>query len=199
LWEPVGVVVLSGPAVSTQQAGVVVGTPSNDACPANEVVIGYQGFLSSAGFANPPGPVTHVVSVIQTLCGVPALGGPTLSAITVTPGTTLGARGSDRGMPWSAPCPPNEIVEGFSGRVGFYLDQIQFVCANWTLATATAADAGTGLSMDHTSLLTAAGGSGGTPFPLQTCPPGQMATGSAVQAGQFVSAFGLICSSPSIQ
>ncbi len=193
---PKEVVFLSGSTMTTEQAGDVDGSVSSDVCPTNQVVIGYRGSLSSDVFVNAPGPATPVIGVIQTLCGALSLGDASSSELSIASGAVLAARGMDPGAAWSANCPPDEVVEGFSGRRGFYLDQVQITCAGWTLSPL---DAAPGLAIAGTTTLAATGGGGGMPFPFEQCPRGEMATGTTIQAGQYVEGFGLICAAPSLQ
>jgi hypothetical protein len=169
----------------TVQQGGPGGSPYVDICPGNQVVIGYQGFLTA------PSVGLTLVGGIETVCGELAVGESSV-ALTTRPGAILPMRGGSRTSPWLQMCPADEVVVGFSGRSGLYLDQIAFECAPW-VATEAGDDAEPSLGRMVT--LTAAGGDSGGPF-VVPCPDGQVARGSHVGAGDWVDAFGLICGSP---
>jgi hypothetical protein len=165
------------------------GIAHSDQCPANEAVIGYQGDVTDAD----AGLQTPVVSRIRTVCGTLSLDGTASNQVLVGPGATLPLRGLYSGPPWSQVCPANQVVVGFGGRSGDYLDQIGFECGHWV---ASASGGGTSFTMDTNTTLMPAGGDGGSAFPAVACPPGQMAIGTELRSGLFVDAFSLVCGTP---
>jgi hypothetical protein len=183
-------VVLTG-QTATGWHGGDGGTPYTDTCPDKQVVIGYQG----ATFGDGDGGVllTPVVSVIQAVCGTLSVAGPPSDPVAVTPGSPLTARGMMQTAAWSQMCPAEQVVVGFSGRSGNFVDRLAFMCAHWIVSIH---DGGASLSADSLTTLPAAGGLGGIAFPLEMCPAGQMATGSRVRAGFYVDQFALLCSTP---
>jgi hypothetical protein len=172
---------------ATAQQGGDGGSPSLDVCPSGQVVVGYRGVVSNPGIV--------IVGNLQTLCGIASVGGAASDQVVVAPGAALPVRGTAPGTPWTQQCPTDQIVIGFSGRSGNLLDQIRFTCAHWIVSSS---DAGPSLSIDSVTTLIAAGGGGGSAFPLQECPPGQMAVGSLIDSGDWIDAFGLVCGMPSI-
>jgi hypothetical protein len=183
------VVVLSG-QTATGWHGGDGGVPYTDTCPASQVVIGYEG----ATFVDVDGGIkTPVVSIIQGVCGTLSVSGPASDPVAVTAGSALNARGSLQTALWSQMCPAEQVVIGFSGRTGDFVDRLAFMCAHWIVSIA---DGGASLSADSLTTLPAAGGLGGVAFPLEMCPPGQMATGDRLRAGFFVDQFALLCSTP---
>jgi hypothetical protein len=184
------VIVLRG-QTATGWHGGDGGDPYTDTCPASQVVTGYVGatFVDVDG----GGPLTPVVSVVQAVCGAVHLAGDASDTIAVSPGSVLNARGSMQTALWSQMCPDEQVVVGFSGRSGNFVDRLAFVCAHWI---ASIGDGGISLSADSLTTLPGAGGFGGAAFPLEMCPPGQMATGEQIRAGFFVDQFALLCSTP---
>jgi hypothetical protein len=185
----VEVVILNGQ--STTQEGGDGGSAYTDTCPPGEVVIGYRGDLLP-----PDSGLIVVVSRIQTLCGAIVLEGSAPGLVSFTPGAQLPERGMFSGPSWWEPCPANEVVVGFSGHSGEYVDQLAFQCGQWIVASG---DGGPVLTMTATTSLPAVGGGGGSPFPAAACPPGQMATGTALRSGFWLDAFSLICGTPSLE
>ncbi len=175
-----------GDAATGQQGGDG-GRPFADLCPEGEAVIGYRGYL-----AVPPG--LTIVGVIQTMCGSLSLNPSSPGQVTTTEGPVSPERGaSQEGGAWMRTCPANEVVVGFVGRSGRYLDQVAFECAAWTLDP----DAGGMFAMGTPATLEAAGGDGGSPYEA-SCPSGQLARGSFGRSGLWVDAFGLLCGTPTL-
>jgi hypothetical protein len=92
-------------------------------------------------------------------------------------------------------CPTNQVVVGMNGRSGSYLDQVAFVCAPLSM---TSGPMGYSVSIGATTVLTAAGGPGGSVF-QDPCPAGQIARGSnsSVFSG-VIDRMGLVCGTPSL-
>jgi hypothetical protein len=126
----------------TAQAGGPGGVSYVDICPGNQVVIGYQGFVTAASVG------ATLVGAIETVCGVLTFG-ETSPDLATSPGATFPMRGNSRTGPWAQMCPANEVVVGFSGHSGLYLDQIAFECALWA-----ATDGGDGGNLSSESAVT---------------------------------------------
>jgi hypothetical protein len=93
----------------------------DDRCPAGQVVIGHHGAISDQ---------RTYVGRVQLLCGslrVTRTEPP--YTVEVTPGTTLPARGHTMGTPWTAICPSNEVVVGYSGQADTYVESLRTHCA----------------------------------------------------------------------
>ena len=165
------------------------GAPYIDTCPGNQVVIGYQGYVTNVLDAG-----DELVGSIQTICGQLAIGGASMDQVVTSPGATLSARGQSPDSPWTQMCPANQTVIGFEGQSGEYLDRIAFTCAHWT---ATTTPNGVVLARDMTDTAVAQGGDGGTAF-QESCPAGQVARGSAIRAGFWIDSFALICTTPTL-
>jgi hypothetical protein len=186
-----GVEVVLLPGQSTVQVGMDGGSPYTDTCPTGQVVIGYRGEV-----VPPDSGLIVVVSRIQTLCGAIVLDETASDPVSITPGFVLPERGTYAGPSWSEACAQNEVVVGFSGRSGQYVDQLAFQCGHWIVSSE---DGGPVLTLSATTSLAPVGGDGGSPFPLAACPTGQMAIGSALRAGFWLDAFSLQCGTPSLE
>jgi hypothetical protein len=178
------VVDVSGEAGTSEQGGTTGGAFSNP-CPGDQVVIGFQGFLT------PPSVGLTLIGAIQAVCGSMSLE-PSQGQIVTTPGANLAVYGTGQVGPWIQMCSANEIVVGFTGRSGIALDQVAFECAPWAFDV----EAGV-FSMGASVTLTAAGGDGGSAYTVP-CPPGQLARGVEGRSGEWVDAFGLICGVPGL-
>lgn len=165
------------------------GAPYIDTCPGNQVVIGYQGYVTTVVDGG-----DELVGSIQTFCGQLSMGGPAMDQVVTSPGATLSARGESPDTPWTQMCPADQTVIGFDGQSGLYVDRIAFTCAHWT---ATTTPNGIVLARDATDTAVAQGGDGGTAF-QESCPAGQVARGSAIRAGFWIDSFALICTTPTL-
>jgi hypothetical protein len=93
----------------------------DDRCPPGQVVIGHQGAVSDE---------KPYVGRVQMLCGglrVTRTEPP--FTVEVTPGTMLAARGHSAGVPWTAICPSNEVVVGYSGQADTFVESLRTHCA----------------------------------------------------------------------
>jgi hypothetical protein len=178
-------IALSGLSLTAQQGGPG-GTAYTDTCPGSQAVIGYQGYIT------PPSVGLTLVGGIQALCAEIFLSATGVESI---PGATLPVRGTSQNGPWMQVCPAGEVVVGFSGHSGDFLDRVAFVCAQ--LGTSDGEGGEEILSIEGETTLPFAGGDGGTPYAV-TCPPGQIARGSNLFAGEWVNLFGLVCGTPAL-
>src|SRR5580658_5309355 len=219
---------------STMEHGGSGGVPYADTCRNDQAVTGYAGSLATATvLVSSNGTTvtvqTLIIGSIQTVCGALTVGAD--GRLLTSPGDALAVRGTepdagqaDGGPPmsWLEVCPDNEVVIGFSGRTGDYVDQLVFICAEWTFSRIDGGSAGeeegadgaggagedgaadeggnpsSGWSLGEMTTLPQAGGQGGSSFTPEMCPPGQMALGSEVHSGVVVDAFGLLCGTPSV-
>ncbi|HEX3695129.1 MAG TPA: hypothetical protein VH374_07040 [Polyangia bacterium] len=163
------------------------GGPFQDACPGGQAVIGFSGTVTVAN------PALGVVNgQIGTRCGVIQILGTT---VTVISGAVLPTHGVLEPTLWTRTCPANQVVVGFAGHMGSFLDQLVFNCAPLTAAS----DApGAALTPGTATALMPVGGDGGGAFAQITCPAGQIASGSLVRTGDYLDAVSLICSSATI-
>jgi hypothetical protein len=180
---PTGIVL--GSRTSTVIEGGTTGTGFDDLCPTGQVVIGYDG-----GQHQPQ----NYIGSLRATCGTIAVTPGTL-AVTITPAGQLALHGGDVATPWSRHCGTDEMVFGFAGRTGLYVDQLTFLCAR--LGITTTFNTYT-LSYQLTRALAPVGGTGGNAFANQLCPGGGVAVGDSGRDGQYIDAFGLVCSVPSL-
>jgi hypothetical protein len=156
------------------------GELATDLCPANQVIVGYAGTLTDPG-------ILLVGSVQATCAALVAMGD---GGVTTRADASLTARGQGTLSPWTQACPANAVVVGFSGGSGVALDRIAIACAELHAVDG-------GIAQDPPTSLPAAGGDGGTAFD-DPCPPGQVARGNVVRAGEWIDALGLVCGTPSL-
>ncbi len=181
------VVIRSGQA--TAQLGGDGGDPYTDICPTGEAVVGFHGetLPDDAG-------LIVVVAQIQASCGKLAV--DPSGAVTVAPIAMLPEHGMYTGPSWADLCGANQVVVGFSGRSGQYVDDLSFECAHWVVSNVGGSAV---LTIDGTSTLPPAGGDGGSAFPAVSCPPGEMAVGTALRSGFWLDAFSLVCGTPGLE
>jgi hypothetical protein len=184
-----GQIVLEGASATEQHGSLTSGTLYTDICPGSQALIGYAGTVID--FVQADGSILSLIGSLQGFCG--ELGFSAGGRMTVLPGAALPLRGRSGDVAtWSQMCPGDSVVVRFDGHSGIALDQVAFTCASWV---APLSDAGRELSIDVTTTLPAAGGTGGGAF-QDGCPFGQMARGQAVRSGSWIDAFGLVCATP---
>jgi hypothetical protein len=112
--------------------------------------------------------------------------------VTVSSEGTLPTRGMPQGQAFTALCPANQMVVGFEGRAGSFIDQFVVVCAPLTAASFPFLSVARGTF----SKLTAVGGTGGDVF-QNGCPAGAIAVGYRGEAVTVVDTLALACAVPS--
>jgi hypothetical protein len=187
---PMGVTVGTQRTDTALQAPSTGGTVFRDNCPADAALIGYTGTTEPAGSA------TSYLRSFQPICGRFTVTGTTTFTITTAQVGTLPVRG----MPFSATqtrsCPMNQVIVGFSGRSGGFIDQLAFRCAPLTITGAAPSYA---ISIGTATTLTGLGGTGGNAFNTINCPNGQIAVSNTGRAQTAINAFGLACATPTIE
>jgi hypothetical protein len=193
--KPIGVTLNATATPSTvamtQSTG---GTAFSQTCATNEVVIGFKGTV------DPPDASTNWLRGFQAICGSLTVTGTTTFSVHTTQAETLPQPPPNTGMGSTTQtrmCAANQMVVGFTGQSGGYMDQLDFICA--PLVIGGTAPSYTLTIGTPSAALAPLGGPGGTPFttPID-CPAGMVAVGPAGRAGGFVDAFGLVCSTPSL-
>jgi len=167
-------------APTTQYGNTTGGTAFPDACPAGQVMVGFNAQLGAS------------FDQVGVICAPIALASGTLA---VTTGTAVDQplRGTNPGTPASSTCPAGTMVVGFAGRAGALIDQLQLRCAAITV-TGTPPQASVGTAAAQTAV----GGTGGVAFPDTDCAAGAVAVGAEIRAGGSVDAFGLRCGTPTV-
>ncbi len=163
-----------------------------DTCPHNQVLIGLN------VWTNPGTSIgSDFIQQSQGVCGKLEVAADSLSVI---PGSELRVRGlgfSEGEEEMTALlCGPDEVVVGFDGNAGFYVEKVRVFCAPLSIA-----DSGDGLQIVVGEAAPGASvqkkDSGGEAF-SSLCPEGQVARGPAVRGGGWLDAFGTICTTPTV-
>jgi hypothetical protein len=175
-----------------QQAPSSDGNDFIQTCAKDEVIIGLTGTV------NDPTVNMNYLHTFQTICGALTITGAgtytvrTIQAETL-PQPGMAAQGT---MMQTRLCAADQMVVGFSGKSGALIDQISLICAplviggtspNLTLSVGT-----------PTLPLLGLGGPGGGAFTAIDCPTNQVAVGNAGRVADFVSRYGLLCSTPTL-
>jgi hypothetical protein len=164
--------------------GGLGGSPHPRLCPAGQVVIGYSMFEDKGTF--------DVVSGLVAVCGaVSVISGA--CQLAVAPGMTFPLDGTTgKNGTFTRICPANQVAVAIEGRSGALLDQLSLGCAPVALAKV---GLNYQLTVGAVTWLAAVGGTGGAAY-SQSCPAGQVMTGSDIHAGADIDAFGIFCSTP---
>ncbi len=130
------------------------------------------------------------------MCGSLSITGTTAFTVTTSMTQTLLARGMPSPVPQTRMCGANQVVVGFGGRSGGYIDQLTFACAPLIISGTAPAFR---LSIGQSEMMPMGlGGPGGAAFVPILCPAGQVAVGDAGRSGGAIDAFGLLCAPPSL-
>jgi len=161
-----------------------------DACPAGQVLIGFDGFL------RPEGKDDEAHARIRGICGTPNihLVGDACE-IQIAADTHLPYRGTEGEIEWSQICPENKMIIGYKAWTGYNIYNFVFRCA--PLVISGDAD-GHSITRGPYSDLPDIGTIDG-PFEYETdCPEGQVATTTKINADIYPRSFGLGCQTPSL-
>ena len=138
------------------------------------------------------------MSLLTAHCGVVSLCCHDMDcSVTVSSqdGTSLPTHGQLCDTEWQRICPENQVLLGFGGRSGLYMDQLILRCApvavesdglNYIVTTGPTTD------------LEPAGGSGGSVFEQTDCPAYHFATVTQIRSGTIIDAFALGCQSATV-
>ncbi|WP_437739608.1 hypothetical protein WMF39_28235 [Sorangium sp. So ce1504] len=164
-------------------------TPAMDRCPESQVLLGFRGSLGPLG-------ESLIHAKIQAQCGHLELTGDGPYTITMMPGDVTPFQGSEGTESWEMVCPENEVVVGFSGWSGRYLDLLFIACAP-LLVTGPPGDLR--VELGPVTWPDGVGGDGGSEFPDTFCGADQVANlVQTVVEGGAIGAFGLGCTTPSL-
>ncbi len=177
---------LTDPADSMLYAPSMGGSDFTDACMPGQVIIGLRG--TSGG-------MFQGLNTVEAFCGDIAVTGDGPFDVQTTADGLLGPHGMLGPTMYDGSCPPNQVVVGFDGQSGNWIDALTPYCAPVTVSGTPGAytvDVGT----PPAKLTTIVGDtSGGAPFPPVFCPEGKVAVGIAGGSGAAVDRFGLHCAS----
>lgn len=178
---------LSGFASSLTQSPHPDGTAYLDRCPDGQVLIGFYGTVDPSG--NP-----GYLRSEQAICGIVGVSAGEPWTVTVTEADPLPMHDIEFGQKQTAKCPLDQVVIGFGGRSGLWMDSIDVRCAplkilgmspNFLLVAGTPKTAGT-----------IGGNTGGSPFDPLDCDPGSVAVGqvgNTAYSGDVLGTFGVRC------
>jgi hypothetical protein len=191
--RPTGVTLNPVSVPTALQAPSGGGTAFDQNCMTNEVVIGFTGTV------DPPDASTNWLRNFQAICGSLSVSATTPFLVRTTQAETLPPPPPSTGIGSTTQtrlCATNQMVIGFTGRSGGFIDEFSFICAPLNIGGASPTFT---LSIGTPSApLTPLGGPGGSPFNAINCPANQVAVGDTGRAGGFIDAFGLRCSTPSL-
>jgi len=190
--QPIGITTDVTSMPSKLQSANGNGTAFSQSCLRNEVIIGMTGTVDD------PSVNMNYLRTFRAICATVSISGTTtytahtLEAETMPqPGTaTVGS------MTQTRLCGNDQIVVGFSGRSGQRIDQIGLVCAPLVVG-GTAPSFTLSVGAPSPALL-GLGGPGGGAFGPYDCGANQVAVGHTGRTSDFVDAFGLLCSTPSL-
>jgi hypothetical protein len=166
------------------------GNPFNDTCPPNQVLIGFNGTVASIDGGQSP------IATVQGVCGTLSVTSTEPYQVKVATANTLPMRWVTAAVPVSAMCPADQIVVGFGGRYGQFVDGLDFRCAPLVIAgTSPALTLSVGAT---TTTSTIGSATGATPFTPIFCPNNQVAVSQLPHAGALIDAFALACATPSL-
>lgn len=166
------------------------GTLYEERCPDGQVLIGFNGTMDEAGA---PDSKSYLRSA-EGLCGEISVSQGEPYTVLVTPGATLPLHDVAAPQTQTALCPANQVVTGFAGRSGLWMDSVDVRCAPLTI-----------LGQSPTFLLvvgtpskagTIGGNSGGSPFDPLECDAGAVAVGQilrTIYSGDVFGTFGVQC------
>ena len=135
-----------------------------------------------------------VIERIQIVCGrIDVTETSDEWVLTVTEATVLPERGTSMGTPFTAVCPADNAVVGFSGRSGQKLDAVGLSCAPLGV---TSADSGPTLDVNLGNIIEieVIGGGGGTEFGPLLCGSGEAVTTALIRTADNINGLGLSCS-----
>jgi hypothetical protein len=187
--RPTGITLNPVSTPSGQRAPSVGGGAFSQTCATNEVLIGYTGTVDA------PDASTNYLRSFQAICGSLSITGTTTFSVRTTQAEPLPVRGMASVTAQTRMCAANQVIVGFGGRSGGYIDQLAFVCAPLTISGTSPNFT---LSIGAQTTLTGLGGPGGSPFTAMPCPGGMVAVGDEGRDGQAIDSFGLLCSTPTL-
>jgi hypothetical protein len=159
-----------------------------DTCTHDQVLVGLNVWTN---------PGSQFIQRSQALCGQIVVDG---TSVTIAPGGDMRVRGlglmDGADVMTDLTCGANEVVVGFDGRSGLYIDEIRIHCA-----PLSAFVDGDGIRLvigkEVFGPTVEANTTGGEEYSL-VCESGDVARGPLVAAGQWLDGLGLVCTTPHI-
>ncbi len=190
--NPMGIKVEGANRITIQLEGTAGGGAFEQSCNPGEVIVGFNGTMDAPTDMD----AKAWLKSAEAICGTLSLTGTGPYQVTVMESGRAGPVGGVSSVELNpAKCPPNQVVVGYGGRSGNYIDALDFQCA------ALLINGGPGsytLSIDTPSTSTPIGGTGGGAFGPYNCDTGQVAVGMAGQSGAWIDSFGLLCGTVSL-
>jgi hypothetical protein len=163
------------------------GVARSGACPGDQVLIGYRGSLGNDNGGS------QVLYSLAASCGELVVTGGNPYSVTVVARGTLPEVGGSGTTRFTSLCPANQVIVGFSGRAGTFLDRLQLQCAPLSITgTATLS-----VLVGAPTALTRYGGTGGTAF-QDACPAGHVARGHSINEGSLIDSLAFTCAAPTV-
>ncbi|MGK3966401.1 hypothetical protein WMF01_38100 [Sorangium sp. So ce1667] len=185
---PVGVGVVDQ-TLTAVRGSAGADTPVMDRCPESQVILGFRGLIGELG-------ESFIHGQIQAQCGHLALDGAGPYTITTAPGDMTPVEGTFGSEPWEMMCPENQVVVGFSGWSGSFLDLLFIACAPLLV---TGAPGDLRVEIGPVMWPDGVGGDGGSEFPDTFCGGSQVANlVQTVVTSSPISAIGLGCATVSL-
>lgn len=184
--RPLPSVLLTGAGATPEIGGPRLDPPAEDQCPAGAAVVGFDVTETSGD--------SSYVSRIRTVCGALVTRHAASVAIEVSESTALPVRGIGPGTTLALRCPKDQVVVGYDGRNGSWIDQLSFRCAPLLPTNEDAT-----VALGPVTKLGPAGGDGGERYGETDCGPGQVSVGSRSRADFFVLTFALSCAKVSLR
>jgi hypothetical protein len=172
------------------------GGPFEDACPAGQALVGFQGGVISGGRA---------MAGLVAVCGAVSLSSSDPHAITSTLGISSPVRGTSDAVTEAVMCSVGQVVVGFGGKTftdtatnGTFLAKLEVHCAPLVINGLPGAPAISLGPIEDLPTLGYAMDDLVDAFSALDCPAGQVALVSRGQSYTLVDAFGIACGAPVI-
>ncbi len=164
------------------------GSDFSDSCADGQVLVSFTGTW---------GGMYMGLESLQASCATIGVSSSAPYQVTLTPGgSVLGPHGQESPQTIDGVCPDGQVVTGFEGRSGDWIDQLTFYCSPLTItenAGTFTLDVGAGAP-----IATAVGPETGNPFSSISCPTGKIAVGLVGRSGAAIDAIGLACATPTL-
>jgi hypothetical protein len=166
------------------------GTEYTDLCPSPQVLIGVQGTTADPA---------DVVRSVQGVCGATSVVESAATGkyeVKITQTSLLTERGLAHSLVQLALCPPDQLLIGFNGHAGSYIDALEFRCASLAIVGSSPAFELVVRAEEDTPAL---GGPGGSGLSYAECSNERIAIGQSTRMTEAITAFGLLCVTPSLR
>jgi hypothetical protein len=157
-------------------------------CGANEVLLGFPDATTDSSDTS----MSPWLKSADAQCASLTLSGKGPFTVTISTTVTLPSRGKASDLMQQSNCPADQVMIGFTGSSGDYIDWIAPICAPLTVV----GDATNGYSLQigqSTVVTNKIGGSGGVFFGEIYCGPGQVVRGWTGYSGDWFDKFGMVC------